>query len=135
MGSITICGSMKFFGEMTTLSQRLGLMGFDVHLPTQEEIEFHSMTPAEKIRAKKQYIQEHKDRIRISDYVVIANYSKNGVNGYVGPNTLIEIAFSDAFDKPIFILEEPGPQPCFDELMGFELRPFSTFEEFVAGTK
>ena len=57
------------------------------------------MTSEEKIRAKKQYIQEHMERIRASDSVLIANYSKSGVAGYVGPNTLIEIAVPKLLEK------------------------------------
>lgn len=115
---------MTFFSHMKKLADDLKLQGFQVFLPTQEEINFASMTTEEKVKAKRQYIREHMDRIRNSQAVIIANYRKNGILGYVGPNTLIEIAFAEAFGKPIYFLEIPGPQACYDELMGFEFDIF-----------
>lgn len=112
---------MKFYDQMKLMAKDLSAAGFKVHLPTQEEILFHEMSEEQKIKAKKQYIQEHMERIRTSSSVLIANFTKNGIQGYVGPNTLIEIAFAKAFEKPIYMIEEPGDQPCIDELRGFDL--------------
>ncbi len=125
MKTITICGSMKFYNQMTALKGKLVTQGFEINLPTREEVEFHTMDIVQKTKAKRQYIEDHMERISTSDYVIIANYKKNGIQGYVGPNTLIEIAFAKAFKKPIYIIEEPSIQPCLDELRGFDLQPIS----------
>jgi nucleoside 2-deoxyribosyltransferase len=119
---------MTFYSKMKILAGDLESRGFQVFVPTQEEIDFNSMRSEEKIRAKKQYIREHMERIRGSDAVIIANYSKNGIGGYVGPNTLIEIAFAEAFGKPMYILEIPEQQPCFDELGGFDFTLFKSYK-------
>ena len=122
---------MKFYDQMMSMAEKLTTAGFKVHTPTQEEILFHNMNEQEKVKAKKQYIQEHMERIRASDIVLIANFSKNGISGYIGPNTLIEIAFARAFEKPIYIIEEPGIQPCIDELRGFDLRLISDLSQIT----
>lgn len=124
MKIITICGSMMFYEKYIELAEVLTNKNFQVYIPTAEEVSFIEMGPKEKIRAKKQYIQEHLDRIKESDYVLIANYDKRGVKGYIGPNTLIEVAFARALDKPLYMINTPGEQYCIDELRGFEFKQF-----------
>lgn len=49
--------------------------------------------------------------------VVLANFDQNGIAGYVGANTLMEAAFARAFEIPLFLLQEPGPQSAQVELL------------------
>jgi nucleoside 2-deoxyribosyltransferase len=117
---ISICGSMQLFEEMQLLQADLRRQGFDVFLPEAEEGEnFYATLPeAEKPAMKKHFIDAHLRKIRESDAVLIANYPRRGVKGYVGPNTLIEIAFAYALGKPIYLLHRMGEQPCKDEVDG-----------------
>jgi hypothetical protein len=48
-----------------------------------------------------------------SDAILVLNYSKNGMNGYVGGATLMEIGLARHLDKKVFILHD---LPSEDEL-------------------
>ena len=117
---ISICGSMHVLEEMERLRTDLVRQGFDVHLPEadENEVRYTSLPQDARPAMKKQFIDTHLRKIRESDAVLIANYPRRGVKGYVGPNTLIEIAFAYALGKPIYLLHRMGDQPCKDEVDG-----------------
>lgn len=52
--------------------------------------------------------------------MVVANFDKNGVSGYVGPNSLIELAFGYALEKELYLLYPPAEQACSSELLGLK---------------
>ena len=111
---------MQFFDQMRQLKSDLEGLGYGVHLPEAEESEdFYASLPADaKPAMKKKFIDAHLQKIQTSDAVLIANYLKRGIQGYVGPNTLIEIAFAYALKKQIFLLQPMADQPCKDEVDG-----------------
>ncbi len=59
--------------------------------------------------------------IKKSGTILIANLPKYGIQGYVGPNTLMEIAFAYALGKKIYLLHPMDDQPCRDEVRGLEI--------------
>jgi hypothetical protein len=71
-------------------------------------------------RIKKQFIDEHLAKIRGADAIVLANFTKRGIAGYIGANTLMEAAFAYALGKQIFILNSLGEQPCRPEVLGMQ---------------
>jgi hypothetical protein len=116
---ISICGSMSFIDQMEELAANLRRRGLMVATPVREEagIAWSELEPAAAARAKGEYITGYLAEIRVSDHVLIANYDKAGISGYVGPNALIEAAFARALDKGVVFLHPPGPQPCQLEAM------------------
>jgi len=46
------------------------------------------------------------DKIAESDAILVLNYEKNGVKGYVGGATLMEIGLARHLDKRIFLLND-----------------------------
>jgi hypothetical protein len=44
--------------------------------------------------------------------VLVANFEKHGIEGYVGPNTLVEAAFAHATGRKVAFLNRPGDQPA-----------------------
>ena len=46
------------------------------------------------------------DLIADSDAILILNYPKNGISGYVGTSTLMEIGLARYLGKKIFVLNE-----------------------------
>ena len=117
---ISICGSMQFFQRMRHLKRDLEMQDYSVFLPEAEESEsyYKTLPASERPALKQKFIDAHLKKIRASDAVLIANYEKRGVRGYIGPNTLMEIAFAYALRKPIFLLEPMAEQPCKDEVDG-----------------
>ena len=118
--SIAICGSMFFIDAMEELSVRLETLGYNVVVPKREgEAICWEGSDLRKLgKLKQQFIDGHLEKIRGSDAVLIANFEKRGISGYVGPNALMEAAFGYALDMPVVLLFEPADQPCSLELLG-----------------
>jgi nucleoside 2-deoxyribosyltransferase len=120
---ITVCGSMDFSHDMTTLGKELERMGYTVMLPADEDqgSNGHAKCTIEDFAAQKRhFVDEHLEKIKNSDAILIANFEKRGITGYIGANTLVEIAFAYAFHKPIFVLHPLGEQPCKSEVLGMQ---------------
>lgn len=105
---------MSFIDEMEHLGELFGQLGYGVNTPRREEltINWDDLGDVEAANKKARYIDEHLEKIRTSNALVIANYSKNGIDGYIGPNSLMEASFGYAFGLPVVFLFDPGQQPC-----------------------
>lgn len=105
---------MCFIDEMEALGRKLSEAGWTVATPQREESDLHweCLAPEGSMLAKKGYIDGHLARIRESTAVLIANYPKEGVEGYVGANSLMEAAFAYALDVPVYFLFPIGEQGC-----------------------
>ena len=115
---------MQFFRQMEDLKSVLESKDFFVYLPEAEESEeYYSQLPAEqKAGVKREFIDAHLEKIKRSTSILVANYQKHGIPGYVGPNTLIEIAFAYALEKKLYLLNPLGEQPCRDELLALGIK-------------
>ncbi len=111
---------MLFIDAMEDLSKRIQDLGYQVEIPQREEesIDWEGSDVHEAGQLKKQFIDDHLEKIKKSDAVLLANFEKHEIHGYVGPNTLMEAAFAYALNKPVVLLFEPGDQPCSLELRG-----------------
>ena len=120
MQNIAICGSMTFIEQMRALCNELEAKGHRVFLPQDDEFDYQMRNAEAQIARKQKYIDDHLTKIRMSDAVLIANYDKHGVAGYIGPNTLMEMAFAYALGKEIWLLHAPGEQACQIEVLGLQ---------------
>src|SRR5262245_6794634 len=111
---IVVCGSMAFVDEMDALARTLRAEGGEVTTPTRDEagVAWSDLTLAEATETKRAYVLGYLNTIRGASVVLIANFEKHGVPGYIGPNTLIEAAFGQALSKPVIFLHHPGEQAC-----------------------
>jgi len=118
MSIITICGSMKFSAEMIQLARKLEKMNYTVFLPdvSEDAKKYETLSKEEQIKIKRSFIDQHFSKIAKSDAVLIANYKKKGIEGYIGSNTLMEIGYAYGLEKEIFLLHETGNQPCKEEV-------------------
>ena len=109
---------MAFIDEMEALARKLTSAGLTVYTPKRSESadEWSGLSAQEMIAKKRAYIDEHLSLIKQSDCILIANYPKNGIGGYVGANALMEAAFAYALDIPVFVLFPIGEQGCKLEL-------------------
>lgn len=103
---------MAFIDEMERIAMALEDLGFKALSPVREEhgLDWTSLSRTEMLTLKKAYVDIHLDKIRRSDAVLIANFRKHGVEGYVGPNTLMEAAFAYAAGIPVIFLHDPCDQ-------------------------
>ncbi|WP_417688493.1 hypothetical protein [Roseibium sp.] len=105
---------MTFIDEMEALARTLVNAGYDVATPVREETTFDwaKASEAEAVARKAVYLTDYFEEIRRSDAVIIANYSKHGIGGYIGANTLMEAACGHVLAKPVYLMFSPGPQSC-----------------------
>jgi hypothetical protein len=125
---ITICASLDFSHEIGQIAEQLKSLGHEVLLPaTAEEIIEGGIT-LEEIKAAKESgkivdraiknnaIKGHYKKILIADAVLILNYDKKGVAGYIGGNTFLEVGFAYVNDKPIYVWQDLPQISYRDEL-------------------
>ena len=117
---IAICGSIAFFDRMLEIKNRLELMRHEAFIPpTQirnEKGEMISVKEYYEIRKsvgdcekwvwdrKEELIRDYFNLIEKSDAILVLNHKKNGVEGYIGGNTLMEMGLGFHLRKKIFLL-------------------------------
>lgn len=131
---ITICGSIAFLDQMMDYEARLREYGHEVFIPDfvaqdsagtpMDAKEFYrirksgGMDPIWFEREKSRAIKEHFDKISISDAILVVNPEKNGIPGYIGGNTLMEMGVAFHLGKDIYILENLPEIAYREELIG-----------------
>jgi hypothetical protein len=112
--TITICGSIKFYNDFLALGQELEKLGHKVLLP---EAPVKKQSSPDFLKDEGM-VSRHMDKIAISDAVLIANYPKNNIEGYIGPNTLMEMAVAFYLKKKIYLLNPVPDQAWKEEIIG-----------------
>lgn len=103
---------MQFYQEMRAIKDGLEVLGHEVLVPMEVEnntvpIEaLPQTTDADKISAKIEYdfIREHFFKIQVSEAILVLNYEKKGVPGYIGGNTFLEMGYAFGFGKKIYLM-------------------------------
>jgi hypothetical protein len=62
-------------------------------------------------------IREHWRVIHKCDVVLVLNYDKHGIKGYIGGNSFLEMGFAYIQQKPIFLLNDIPEMPCYQTEM------------------
>lgn len=105
---------------MKLTAQTLENLGYEVILPNprEGEVNYNSLSDSERATLKSTLIQEHLDQINESDAILVFNEDKKGIAGYVGGNTLMEMAFAYAQKIEIFLLKPSLEMSYTDEILG-----------------
>ena len=113
---IFICGSMHFSKEMLKTKKKLEELGHiaGVSCDTQEFAENSQMTTDNHEENYKwcidnDIIRKSFDSIAESDAILLLNYPKDGINGYVGASGVMEAGLAYYLKKKIFLLFPPPP--------------------------
>ena len=114
MKNIVLCGSMKVKDRIVEIGEELTAEGFNVLLPKE------CMEGLPKEIASRKHFERVADKK--NDYILIVNAQKNGIDNYIGPNSLCEIAFGFYFKKKVFLLNDIY-EPFKDELEGWGVTP------------
>ena len=109
--TIAMCGSMQFHQEMRRARTELESLGHTILVPKSLELMdkegfVHPISDEDKITAKIEYdfIREHFKKIEKSDAILVLNYDKKGIAGYIGGNTFLEIGLAFWLGKKIYLL-------------------------------
>lgn len=120
---LIICGSMQFSREMLELKRRLSELSHEVTLPEFAE-EYAKMDSIEdKLRESSankiqhDLIRGYFKKIALGDAILVANYTKNGIENYIGGNAFLEMGFAHVLNKGIYLLN-PAPKINYkDEIL------------------
>jgi hypothetical protein len=107
---IILCGSLSASDEMLQIRNELLASGHEVEVPhgvkkyeARGGIDF---TEEEKANDKVEHdlIRGYFEKIKDYDIVLVVNPEKKDVPGYIGGNTLIEMAFGHVLGKKLYCL-------------------------------
>jgi len=114
---VMICGSMTFANEMLATKNRLEELGHQVKIPsdTQQIVDgLHDHDDLEgdyRHCIKNNIMKKHFKFVEENDSILVLNHAKNGLNGYIGAASLMEIGLAYHLGKKIFLLNEiPDPK-------------------------
>ena len=133
---ITLCGSIAFIDEMNAVREELEFIGNDVKMPPLEilddEDNFISVKEYYSIRKLASYdekwvwkrkaeaIRNHFEKVAWSDVILILNYDKNGIESYIGANTLLEMGLAFYLKKPIYLYQSIPDISYKEEIFGMQ---------------
>jgi hypothetical protein len=132
--NITICGSIAFYDQMVDTQKALRALGYDVRIPPHQRKDGQGKTisvsayydirkKANKDDAwvwerKEEGILEHFEKVAWCDAILVLNHEKNGIVGYVGANTLMEMGLALYFQKKIYMLHSIPDMAYTEEICG-----------------
>lgn len=128
--TVALCSSAAFFKQALEIEKQLRSFGFAVKLPytamkMKQAGDFRPETyktwfkDATTYHRKGWLIKNHFRKIIDSDAILVINHEKNGVPGYIGGNTLIEMGIAFHHKKPIYILDPISDSANFkEEILG-----------------
>ena len=124
---ICICCSLAFTDEVKEIANRLHELGHEVLLPNGVIIDAIYKADFDSIKAKRgngyDFIREHFKKIEESDAMLVCNFTKNGIDNYIGANTFLEMGFAYYIKKPIYALNPlPDYKYINDELLNFDVK-------------
>ncbi|MEK9151965.1 MAG: hypothetical protein AAB692_01215 [Patescibacteria group bacterium] len=124
---IGVIGSMQFTEKMLDLREKLNALGHDAFVTTLAA-PFVGKSDEEKERIKisqkmnSDAIREFWRLMQGADAVLAANYEKNGVSGYIGANTFLEIGFAHVLGQKVYLLH-PEPENAYISTELAAMRP------------
>lgn len=125
---IAICGSLDFAQEIGQIAEQLKKQGHQVVLPATAIKILTGELSVNQIKAEKESgnfsqrainskaIKTHWQEVKNSDAILALNYSKKGINNYVGGNVFLEMGFAHVLAKKIFLLNPIPKMNYRDEI-------------------
>lgn len=124
---ITLCSSAKFFETLWNIKKSLEERGYEVLLPSMKD--FHHLGEDSLAKIQCDLINEHFQKIDQSHAVYVANYDKNGIAGYIGGNSFLEMGLAFYRKIPIFLLNDIPQQVSYREEL-IALKPLVVGEDW-----
>lgn len=111
-----ICGSMTFSKEMLDAKNKLEELGHSAKIPCDVDVHLKDCGFIDDLDADYEHCVNNNimkismDDISEGDAILVMNHPKNGVNGYIGTASLMEIGLAYYLGKKIFLMF-PTPMP------------------------
>jgi len=130
--TITICCSASFYRQALEVQEKLHEMGFKVEIPlTANKMKKSGDFNVENYKTwyknaadygkKAKLMKAHFKKVVEGDAILVLNYEKNGIQGYIGGNGLMEMAIAFHHKKPMYVLNTvPESLSIYEEVMGMQ---------------
>lgn len=130
MKSLALCASVSFYKHCIEIAEYIEGLGFKVILPTgaqrMRETGDFSVESSKTwyknpndFHIKADLMMEHFENIKETDAILVVNDKKHEVDGYIGPNVIMEMGIAFYLDKKIFVLNAiDESMPTYEEVMG-----------------
>jgi hypothetical protein len=123
---IALCASVSFYKELFEIENNLKEMGYKVLIPKtarrmQRTGDFDVLKHktwfqnSAEYKKKKALMDDHFKKIINSNAILVVNNKKNGLNGYIGGNVLMEITVAYMKKLPIYLWNDIGEENPFEE--------------------
>jgi hypothetical protein len=107
---IAVIGSMKFADDMVKIKKQLDKLGHtaviplgtESHLKDQEFVE--NLDDNLKWCITNEIMRKNFEQIADNDAVLVLNYKRNGIEGYIGISALMEMGVAHYLKKKIFLI-------------------------------
>lgn len=121
---VCVCCSLSFPDEAFKIADELEALGHEVLLPNGiinrsiEKPDFDAV--AAKHDNGYDAMRAHFAKIRDADVLLVCNFTKKGIENYIGANTFLEMGYAYSLGLPIYTLN-PLPEIPYinDELRAF----------------
>jgi len=129
---IIICASIQFTKEISKIANTLKNNNHSVEIPLTSKKILSGEISLEDFKkenlkgegvnrkVKDDVIRKYFEKIKDCDAILILNYSKKGIDNYIGGNTFLEMGFAHVLNKKIFLLNEIPDIYYFDEIKAME---------------
>lgn len=129
---ITICASAAHYQYLFDIQKQLRSFGYTVIIPKTAylmrrtnnfDVAFHKTWYKDKKAYKKktQLMTAHFKEVMKADAILVANFEKNGLSGYIGGNVLMEMTLAFHYKKPIFLYHDIVEElPLKEEVYGMQ---------------
>lgn len=126
---ITICSSASFYKQVLEVEKELKKLGFKVKIPhiarvmkktNNFNVSFYKTWFENKkdYKIKTNLMKKHFKKVMEADAILVLNYDKNGIKGYIGGNVLMEMVLAFHYKKKIFIYDYLGDLQIKEEIYG-----------------
>ncbi len=112
---------MKFSADMLETKTALEVLGHEVTVPKSIEADVSGgIVESAELKIEYNYIRHYHGKISEADAILVLNKTKNGVENYIGGNTLMELGFAHVMNKKIYLMH-PIPQMGYtDEIIAVQ---------------
>lgn len=115
---IGVAGSMQFTEKMVEIAERLKTLGHDAFTSKFADAYVgKSDNEKEAIKLDHKYnydaIREFWKPMQDADALLVANFDKHGIAGYIGGNAFLEMGFAHVLNQKIFLLHPAPDMPYY----------------------
>lgn len=128
--TITICSSASFYDRYEEIMENLKRLGFKTRIPFTASrmiknrnfnVEYYKtwFNNPNDYKEKARLTRKHFTEVEKGDAILVLNYKKNSIAGYIGGAVLSEMTLAFYLKKPIFILNPIDNNSIFkEEILG-----------------